>query len=573
MNTQFSKATWVPIPCILVRAEKRRGCARAGIPLKLAWALTIHKAQGITEPEGTITSFEGSRMPRAVSKMGLALVAWTRATNWARVAFRQLPPLEEFLALRMSRDFKARQKFEAIADAKHDAFLLSRGVQPLAHMEAHKEHLRRVVRDQYNRDVTDAEIRDVETMLSLRGVAPVSESVERLAGQSTGRKSSEGLWTIVESFRADTALKKRTAGGRGGKRQGAPALDGVGIARAILQEHGYASADVEVALRACGPDVDQCVEFCLRAASGAGVSADPPAAGGARSAGSEDTSAFDAIVRLGYDCEVITRILEKCDFSFVSALKCVLMGGDTDRIRHGGGHCFRRQTAKKDIGTSSVQRLFGLSVRQQYEQRSQESLGVSVVPVDLGQHAGGTTAACFWLSLAAGLSRTTWAMPRAASAFADAPLSLLHDVASMTLEDMNVGCGSKALNDTPVGRLAYMLRAYMCHGPSAVLLRPSVIARIYPAFALLATTANRQQITHYKRWVERLGSSEYADELVIHAVVHELGVCIRVVPYTPATSRAPWRIPEYRPEGARERPAPEVLLGNNDVHYVWLSSA
>ena len=159
-------------------------------------------------------------MPRAVSKPGLALVAWTRATIWARVAFKQLPPLEEFLALRMSRDFKARQKFEAIADAKHDAFLLSRGVQPLAHMEAHKEHLRRVVRDQYNRDVTDAEIRDVETMLSLRGVAPVSESVQRLAGQSTGRTSSEGLWTIVEFFRADTALKQRTAGKRDGEKKG-----------------------------------------------------------------------------------------------------------------------------------------------------------------------------------------------------------------------------------------------------------------------------------------------------------------------------------------------------------------
>ena len=79
--------TWVPVPCAEVRHKSLQSIVRATLQLRLAWALTFHKSQGITSPEGTIVSFDGCKGHAPVAKHGMAFVAWTRATSWSRMVF------------------------------------------------------------------------------------------------------------------------------------------------------------------------------------------------------------------------------------------------------------------------------------------------------------------------------------------------------------------------------------------------------------------------------------------------------------------------------------------------------
>ena len=98
--------TWVPVPCAEIRHQKIKSLARVGVPLRLAWALTFHKSQGITAEEGCVVSFDGARALQTVSKLGLAFVTWTRATRWEKMAFHKLPPLADFVAARLTWEFR-----------------------------------------------------------------------------------------------------------------------------------------------------------------------------------------------------------------------------------------------------------------------------------------------------------------------------------------------------------------------------------------------------------------------------------------------------------------------------------
>ncbi|MBM4179856.1 MAG: hypothetical protein FJ211_11100 [Ignavibacteria bacterium] len=209
-------------------------------------------------------------------------------------------------------------------------------------------------------------------------------------------------------------------------------------------------------------------------------------------------------------------------------------------------------------------------MRLAYEKRARQDLQLETRAVDLGQFAGDTTAACFWLSLAAGLAHAHWEVPsQALPALADA-FALLREVRETSVSDLDRHTTSLSLRVSAVGQLALLLRRYMCQAPDGVLLRSSSVQMIFPAFAALDSQSDRRQLHHYKSWVQKLAAKEYADELVVLATAQALNVEIVCVPYTPESAMAPWVISRYKPGGGQ--PHPSVLLGNNDVHYMWLST-
>ena len=75
----------------------------------------------------------------------------------------------------------------------------------------------------------------------------------------------------------------------------------------------------------------------------------------------------------------------------------------------------------------------------------------------------------------------------------------------------------------------------------------------------------------YKRWIAKLASTEFADGLVLLAVAFELRVRIVCIPYT-RPGQLDWSISSYTPAGHDVPEDRAVLLGNDDVHYMWLST-
>jgi len=71
--------------------------------------------------------------------------------------------------------------------------------------------------------------------------------------------------------------------------------------------------------------------------------------------------------------------------------------------------------------------------------------------------------------------------------------------------------------------------------------------------------------------VSRLSKNEYADELVVAAVAMELKIKIVCVPYTPPTAGGAWSISQYQPPNTDLPGDQTVVLGNNDVRYMWLA--
>ena len=65
-----------------------------------------------------------------------------------------------------------------------------------------------------------------------------------------------------------------------------------------------------------------------------------------------------------------------------------------------------------------------------------------------------------------------------------------------------------------------------------------------------------------------MADKEFADELVVLAVVLEFKIRIIAIPFTPSDSADQWRISAYGEQFLKD--TVEVVIGNNDVHFMWV---
>jgi len=308
---------------------------------------------------------------------------------------------------------------------------------------------------------------------------------------------------------------------------------------------------VSAALRACGPSLSKCKAYIEVTQSGF-LPDDLTDA-----IVKEHDWAQNVMVELGFSEATITSALERCDWDFSLALTSLLYG---ERDQGALRNQMKRHTSRTPVPAIPIH----LHVKaQQYVARAQRDLQLAVRVVDLGARAGTTINACFWLSLAAALTRSAWA-----------PFNHLRDRLSgfhaARASPIPVDDGGVARS--AIGALAVQLRHHMCLGNEAVMLKSHVRDVIYQAYAALATQGPVRTLEQYKRWVAKLATNEFADELVVRAVSNELRVRITCLPYTPLGQRD-WHISHYSPVGHSVPESNAVILANDDVHYVWLSTA
>ena len=104
------------------------------------------------------------------------------------MAFHKLPPLQDFVAARLTREFTARSAVESKADDMFADFLPNRGMSVEALVQAHKKHFKAAVAKEEHQEASEAELVDLHGMLITKGVAPVSDSIATYSQQRVGQK-------------------------------------------------------------------------------------------------------------------------------------------------------------------------------------------------------------------------------------------------------------------------------------------------------------------------------------------------------------------------------------------------
>ena len=395
--------------------------------------------------------------------VGWAFVAWTRATSWKRVAFRSLPPVDDFLAVRQRKEFHARSLFEAKADSLHDLFLRDAGISAEDHLQAHRQHFAEGLWAREQRTPDSHEIEDLAAMLSHRGVLPVSDSMNSWLHDKVGKKSGLGITALLAACKRDRKLQDAgdRKGQKGKKKSGEEDASWETHAKrttlAILHDMDFAEELITKAMERCGNNCLACIDYCAEKTK---VPASDTAV-----AEVEEFEAAEAFHQLGFSVTAVTRALELAEFSFSKALQLLLYGNDltkwksVDADKRFSRHLRSRIHRPKGLSSQSVW--------DQYKTRALQDLSLQVEICDFNECAGDTTGACFWLCLAAGLTELKDDIRRLSETALPAAAAFLQQATGQSLTALH-NAVPVAIRASPLGRFAAALRAKFCGGPNAV---------------------------------------------------------------------------------------------------------
>ena len=161
--------TWVPVAPVQVRHSTQKGFFRSQLPLTLAWGMTIHKSQGLTFEVPLVLDFQHQPNYQPVARLGLAFVGMSRCTDFARMAFRNLPGFGEFRKVLQDPMHGWRSAFETAMDARHDACMNAHMGKTWTLEDDVAAHVQWSESKEL-RALTELEVGDLHAMLKVRGL-------------------------------------------------------------------------------------------------------------------------------------------------------------------------------------------------------------------------------------------------------------------------------------------------------------------------------------------------------------------------------------------------------------------
>jgi hypothetical protein len=521
--------TWVPVPQACIQHKDRRSLCRTGTPLKISWAMTIHKSQGLTAAEGCIVDLRVRSKRNPVALSGLAFVAWTRTESFDRLAFKSLPRLLHFFECRQHKDFKLRENFELEASKKHDLYLSKvYGLTPMQEVEQHYAHTEQMK----CRPLLDEEKTEIKVALLRQGMQSLSPDLEHWIAESEGASNFATLADIARSFKG----RRATCTSEGiksvklakTKKKFDVLLD---LYQPLLRNMGFEAAVVAKALSTGCLDLNKLIDQCLPDSA--------PDANDSIEGGDQFLYESYRAIGLETDC------------------------ADNNQVEKHKRLAKRRACKKKTFSTlMPTDYVFSSYLARAVALHPEKNWKVW----DFGAAADRSINACFWLSIVAGMSRCE----RSHGTFDCDTETLLSDIqmlGEINLEDM-IQEHRPLYGDDSLGKLAKRLRHLVC-GQSGFMLQPSQVRKWAPAFAYLQQQHEfGASFSDYTAWVNRVASTEYADELVLAATAEMLQLDLVVIPYTPPGSASQWAIWNSQSTERDQFSPHRILLGNDDVHYV-----